>query len=135
MNDRIQHLIAKGNTYGALQKLLEILREQKSDLYKEAIIISNYYENFERKRISGIISEAEERLIQSQINYSILQLAKFDKENSVLGLKVKTLSKSNKVNKIGIVFMGIALLFLSYRLNIVIKQSNKYERELMRKNI
>ena len=53
MNDKIQNHIAKGNTFAALSKLLETLSEQNSDLYEEAIIISNNYENFERKENFG----------------------------------------------------------------------------------
>ena len=87
------------------------------------------------KRISGIISEAEERLIQGQINYSILQLSKFNKENSALNSKVKILSRSNKFNKAGLILLGLVLLYTAYNLRIVIIQSERYKEELIYKDI
>ena len=121
MNDQIPILIAEGNTASALNSLLSILKELDSDLYEEALIISNTYKNFERKKLSGIISETEEALIQNKINYSILELAKLNPNKSILSTETNSIKKS-KSNQRRFLIGGLFLISIPIVVLILLRQ-------------
>lgn len=132
--ESIKKIVGNGQSKKAIEKLVSFLKENDSDLLNSAIIVQSKISEFEiSSKIERTITTNEADIMFNQINKSILGIIGNYEHKIYLEYKVKNYAKKLKIN----IYIYIVLLFVVFTLSTylvkIFNESEKYKKELIKK--
>ncbi len=132
--NNIKLLIGSGETKAALDMLVQVLQNTKSNYLDTAILIQGRFSELEKKsKIEYSITQQEADIFRNQINHASLSLLdsitqKYDMEDRIHKYAIQ-----NKVNKLIYVVLLVPFFLLCWQLKIIYGQIKIYQNELVKK--